>query len=101
MSPEMLPRIFEMFTQGEHRVEHPQSGLGIGLTLAKRLVEMHGGQISARSQGHGKGSEFAVRLPRTIAPVDIARVKGIDGPAPRGNWRLLVVDDNHDSADSL
>ena len=60
---EMLPRIFEMFTQVDRSLERSQGGLGIGLTLVKRLVEMHGGTVEARSEGPGQGSEFVVRLP--------------------------------------
>ena len=60
---EMLPRIFEMFTQVDHSLERAQGGLGIGLTLVKRLVEMHGGSIEAHSEGPNRGSEFVVRLP--------------------------------------
>ncbi len=60
---DMLPRIFEMFTQVDRTLERSQGGLGIGLTLVKRLVEMHGGSVEARSDGPGKGSEFMVRLP--------------------------------------
>jgi len=60
---DMLPKIFEMFTQVNRSLERSQGGLGIGLTLVKRLVEMHGGSVEARSDGPGKGSEFTVRLP--------------------------------------
>jgi signal transduction histidine kinase/CheY-like chemotaxis protein len=99
---EMLPRIFEMFTQ-VHRSDHPQDGLGIGLTLVKRLVNMHEGSITARSDGPGKGSEFVVRLPVLIQPTQ--------GPSrtwtspehafPMSSLRILVVDDNRDSAASM
>ena len=61
--PEMLPRIFDMFTQVDRSLERSEGGLGIGLTLVQRLVEMHGGTVEARSDGPGKGSEFVVRLP--------------------------------------
>ena len=64
ISPEMLPRIFEMFTQVDQTIDRAQGGLGIGLTLVKRLVEMHGGCIEAHSDGPNRGSEFVVRLPR-------------------------------------
>jgi len=60
---EMLPRIFEMFTQLEQSLERSQGGLGVGLSLVKHLVELHGGAVSARSEGEGRGSEFIVRLP--------------------------------------
>ena len=65
--PEMLPKVFEMFTQVDRSLERSQGGLGIGLTLVKRLVEMHGGTVEARSEGHGRGSEFSVRrLPEAL-----------------------------------
>ena len=61
ISPQLLPRVFELFTQGETR--SPQPGLGIGLALARRLIELHGGRLEARSEGEGRGSEFVIRLP--------------------------------------
>ena len=63
ISPELLPHIFDLFTQAEHSLDRAHGGLGIGLTLVKRLVEMHGGRVRANSAGLGKGSEFEVRLP--------------------------------------
>ena len=98
---EMLPRIFEPFTQVDHSLERSSGGLGIGLTLARRLVELHGGTIEARSEGTGRGSELVVRLP--VVPT--ATAKGISEPArERAELparRVLVVDDNRDSATSL
>jgi CheY-like chemotaxis protein len=89
----MLERVFEPFTQvGHHRA---QGGLGIGLTLVRRVVELHGGRVEARSPGLGQGSELTVRLP---LPVGVAAQAVEPGPLPR---RILVVDDNRDSADSL
>jgi signal transduction histidine kinase/CheY-like chemotaxis protein len=101
--PEMLPRIFEIFTQVDRSLERSQGGLGIGLTLVQNLVEMHGGTIEARSDGPGTGSEFIVRLPAAaLANESEARtttdVSKAAAPAKR---RILVVDDNRDSADSL
>jgi signal transduction histidine kinase len=102
--PEALPRIFEMFTQAG-RENESRSGLGIGLTLVKRLVEMHGGTITAHSEGRGKGSEFVVRIPVALSsasqakpPVKTKLKSRKDGRKP---IRILVVDDNQDSADSL
>ena len=102
ISAEMIPRIFEMFTQGEQSLERAQGGLGIGLTLAKRLIEMHGGTLQARSDGPGKGAEFSVRLPTatTTAP-EPERPGPEDKTASRPTVRILVVDDNRDSAESL
>ncbi len=101
---EMLPRVFDMFTQADHSVTRAQGGLGIGLTLVRRLVEMHGGTVEAHSDGPGKGSEFVVRLPLVG---EVAPAGGADGKpqqsAERGpsTCRILVVDDNRDSAESL
>ena len=102
---EILPRIFEMFAQAERSTNGSPGGLGIGLTLVKRLVEMHGGTITAHSDGRGKGSEFIVRVPLTSSqpPQPEVRTKGKQEVRTRngGPVRILVVDDNHDSADSL
>ena len=97
---EVLPLVFEMFTQVAAPEARPLGGLGIGLTLAKTLVQLHGGQIEARSDGPGKGSQFTVRLPLAAsAAAEVARSvppKAIEtSPAPR---RILVVDDTRDSA---
>ncbi len=100
--PEMLPRIFEMFTQVDRSLERSQGGLGIGLTLVQRLVEMHGGTIEAHSGGPGEGSEFIVRLPVAIEVKDRG-ARGTTGEkmAAPAKCRILVVDDNQDAADSL
>jgi signal transduction histidine kinase len=99
---EQLERIFEMFAQVDSTLERSRGGLGIGLTLAKRLVEMHGGTITAHSEGRGRGSEFVVRLPILAAEtvVAVAGSPTIDG-APASARRILVVDDNPDAAGSL
>jgi CheY-like chemotaxis protein/two-component sensor histidine kinase len=98
----MLPKIFEMFTQVDRSPDWSQGGLGIGLTLVKRLVTMHGGAVEARSGGPGKGSEFTVRLPVAAASASHQPPKdeGEKTAAP-AKRRILVVDDNRDSADSM
>ena len=94
-----LDSIFEMFMQVDRTSEQSQAGLGIGLTLVKRLTQMHGGSIEARSAGEGQGSEFVVRLPiLSKQAVSSQPETSIDSPAER---RILIVDDNRDSADSL
>jgi signal transduction histidine kinase len=100
IAPELLPRIFDLFTQGDRSLARSEGGLGIGLTLVRTLVEMHGGTVSVRSGGPGKGSEFTVRLP--LAPEAAPsphRAARVDGPAFAR--RILVVDDSVDNADSL
>lgn len=103
--PEMLPDIFGMFTQADRSLGQAQGGLGIGLTLAQSLAHMHGGNMEARSDGPGKGSEFVVRLP--VGPVDQhvkaveAREKVAAESRASVGRRILVVDDNVDSAESL
>jgi PAS domain S-box-containing protein len=101
IAPNDLPRIFEMFAQVDATRERSQGGLGLGLTLVKNLVEMHGGTVEARSGGVGQGAEFIVRLPVLAEPLPLSP----PGPADVG-WaaaprRILVVDDNRDAADSL
>jgi len=98
---EMLPRLFDLFTQSDRTLDRAEGGLGIGLTLVKRLTEMHGGSVEAFSEGPGKGSEFVVKLPLADAPATPApATPAFANPAvaPR---RVLVVDDSRDSANSL
>ena len=98
--PDKLDRIFDMFTQVDQTTERSQGGLGIGLTLVKRLTEMHGGSIEAKSTGEGQGSEFIVRLPIIRDPSFVARSSPA-GTETTTQRRILIVDDNRDSAESL
>ncbi len=103
IAPEMLERIFEPFFQQPAARASSSGGLGLGLTIARNLVQLHGGTIAARSDGPGKGSEFVVRipaLPLTVASRAEPRPRPADRPAP-GAARVLVVDDNRDAAETL
>ncbi|WP_373059775.1 ATP-binding protein [Gemmatimonas sp.] len=101
IAADQLSRIFDMFTQVVQSLEKAQGGLGIGLTLVKRLVEMHGGTVQAKSDGLGKGSEFVVRLPVVIATAEPHALDGATEQPVGVSRRILVVDDNMDAADSL
>jgi CheY-like chemotaxis protein len=101
IAAEVLPQVFQLFTQADRSLDRAQGGLGIGLSLVKSLVEMHGGRAQAFSAGLGKGSEFVIRLPLLIEPQK-AQLKEPDAarnvPVAR---RVLIVDDNEDSAQSM
>ena len=105
IAPEKLPRIFDLFVQAERRTDRSQGGLGIGLSLVKSLVEMHGGSVTAASEGLGRGTEFVVRLPALPAscpPESSGPRNGRARPDPDlPRRRILVVDDNEDSARSM
>jgi signal transduction histidine kinase/DNA-binding response OmpR family regulator len=102
ISSDILPRVFDPFIQGEQSADRSQGGLGIGLTLVRRLVEMHGGSVEANSRGSGLGSEFVVRLPLVLGQSSPARTEGKVQPSVSGAAsRIIVVDDNVDSAESL
>jgi PAS domain S-box-containing protein len=102
IAPDLLPHIFDLFTQADRSLDRSQGGLGIGLSLVQRLVELHGGTVQAFSAGLGQGSEFVVRLP---VPPSGATMQDqqpeatADQPAP--SWRVLVVEDNLDAAESI
>jgi len=103
IAPEMLARIFELFVQAQSSLDRSQGGLGIGLTLVRTLVELHGGTIEAHSDGLGQGSEIVVRLPyepqmQSAAVEAVAATRSTDGNSLR---RILVVDDNVDTAESM
>jgi CheY-like chemotaxis protein len=107
IAPAMLPRIFELFVQAERRLTRSAGGVGIGLSLVKKLVELHGGSVEAFSPGPGKGSQFVVRLPALSGAEPVGGTAGAlpgagepQGASPAG-LRVLVVDDNLDAADGL
>jgi CheY-like chemotaxis protein len=99
---DMLPKIFDLFVQAHHTIDRSRGGLGIGLTLVRRLAELHGGSVKAESKGDGHGATFTVRMPTVAAPraADINAATKSNG---NGNGhaaeprRVLLVDDNHDS----
>lgn len=101
ISAEMLPRVFDLFTQEEQTSRRAQSGLGIGLALARRIVEMHEGHIMARSEGPGAGSEFTIRMPVLGPDVQLPAEPPARTERRAINRRVLVVDDNADGADVL
>ena len=101
IAPEQIARIFDLFMQVDTSLERVSGGLGIGLTLVRTLVAMHGGTVEVRSDGVGLGSEFIVRLPRIDARSVPSRRYLSEIPAKHPARRILVVDDNRDSADSL
>lgn len=102
IAPDLIPRIFEIFTQDEGVSERSDGGLGIGLALVRGLVALHGGSVEAHSAGNGKGSEFAVRLPLAAAPSSVARApRAADQPGKARRLRLLIADDRADNADTL
>jgi CheY-like chemotaxis protein len=95
---ELLPQIFELFVQSDRTLDRSQGGLGIGLSVVRRLVEMHGGTVDAHSDGEGLGAAFTLRLPSIEASHDAAEDSAVDAVEAR---RILIVDDNADAADSL
>jgi PAS domain S-box-containing protein len=98
----LLPHIFELFTQAERNPDRSQGGLGIGLALVRRLVTLHDGQISADSDGPGRGSTFTLTLPRVPGPAAQVHAPARAAKAPsRAGHRIVVVDDNEDAAQTL
>lgn len=101
IDPQLLPQVFDQFLQGDRTLDRSDGGLGIGLTVVKHLVEMHGGRVEATSAGLGNGSEFRVYLPRVEAPQEVLPGVRGDAMSPGVKRRVLVVDDNRDAAESL
>jgi signal transduction histidine kinase/CheY-like chemotaxis protein len=102
IASDLLPHIFDLFVQGDRSLQRSQGGLGIGLTVVRKLVELHGGTITAHSEGPGRGSEFVVRLPSLEGTSKLAPAEPLAGPAQRvESRRILVVDDNVDAAESI
>lgn len=102
ISADALPHVFDLFMQADHSPERTNGGLGIGLTLVRRLVELHGGDVKAESAGSGQGSEFTVRLSAAPAPASERSPTPRDSDTPATSpRRILVVDDNTDTATSM
>jgi len=98
IAPEMLSRVFELFAQGDQPMDRPAGGLGIGLTLSRRLVELHGGTITVESEGRGRGARFTVRLPIEMAAAPAPRPVE---PAPERRRSVLIVEDSDDARETL
>jgi CheY-like chemotaxis protein/two-component sensor histidine kinase len=99
IAPELLPRLFQPFVQGEQTLDRAEGGLGLGLALVRRLALLHGGTLTAESEGSGRGSCFTLRLPRAEAPAR-ALERAPEGGAARKR-RMLIVDDEPDARESL
>jgi signal transduction histidine kinase/CheY-like chemotaxis protein len=101
IAPQLLPRIFDLFMQAPVSIDRSQGGLGIGLTLVKLLVQLHGGDVAVWSEGRGRGARFTVRLPLSSGAGVWPALPAIDASPLSQPLRILVVDDNHDAADTL
>jgi signal transduction histidine kinase len=102
IEPDLLPHLFEIFSQGDRTLERSKGGLGMGLALVHGLVDLHGGSVRAISAGPGKGSEFAIRFPLEPEPAALSEMRKPQRREGNGKrLRILVVEDNKDSADSL
>ncbi len=101
IAPDILPQIFELFIQADQSLAHSQGGLGIGLTLVRKLVEIHGGTVTAASPGIGQGSTFTIRLPALSMESSATESTPTECAVPMSKFRILVVDDYADAAESL
>jgi signal transduction histidine kinase/ActR/RegA family two-component response regulator len=101
IEPEELPHVFEVFSQGDHSLDRSLGGLGVGLAVVRGLIEMHGGEVEARSEGPGKGSEFSFRLPLSAAPAAAEEPEAEMAAAAPSARRILVVEDNPDAAATM
>jgi CheY-like chemotaxis protein len=99
IEPALLPHVFDAFAQAEQSLDRSRGGLGLGLAVAKGLIELHDGAISATSEGKDRGAEFTIRLPTAAAPIAVAEVVA-ESPAAQP-LHVLIVEDNADSADIL
>ena len=100
VDPEMLPKLFDIFSQADRSLDRSRGGLGLGLALVKRLVQLHDGAVEARSAGLGKGAEFTISLPLELEPKALSQ-RSPGSHQAKKRIRVLVVEDNHDSAESL
>jgi PAS domain S-box-containing protein len=98
---DILPRLFEPFAQADRSLDRSRGGLGLGLALVKGLVDLHGGEVSAQSRGPGTGARFTVRLPLTVPPARVMEAEPAVGGLDRQGKRVLIIEDNVDSAKSL
>jgi PAS domain S-box-containing protein len=100
---DLLPHVFDLFTQADRSLDRSQGGLGIGLTLVRQLVELHGGSVAARSEGPGRGSQFIIRLPLAVTRSDDRSEESrlANAPSVSRTLKVLVVEDNLDSAEML
>jgi signal transduction histidine kinase len=101
IAPELLPHVFDLFVQGRQGFDRPHGGLGLGLSIAKNLIEMHGGSLRGESEGTGRGSLFTIELELFSRRVDESRARSTSAVATRAARRILVVDDNKDAADGF